>query len=67
LHPRCASAAAAAFDRLDTDKDGTLDIKELKGRLRRSEFKAADLDRDKTLITDEYLAAVERCFKAADP
>ena len=33
--------------RLLADKDGTLDIKELQGRLSRQEFAAADPDKDK--------------------
>jgi hypothetical protein len=49
------------------DKDGTLDVKELKGRLTQQEFTAADPDNDGTLSKDEYLAVVERRFKAADP
>ena len=55
------------FDKLDTDKDGTLDTKELKGRLTQKEFTAADPDNDGTLSKDEYLAVVEKRFKAADP
>ena len=55
------------FDKLDTDKDGTLDFKELKGRLTHKEFTAADPDNDGTLSKDEFLAAVEKRFKAADP
>jgi Ca2+-binding EF-hand superfamily protein len=55
------------FDKLDTDKDGTLDVKELKGRLTQKEFTAADPDNDGTLSKDEYLAVVEKRFKAADP
>ena len=55
------------FDRLDKDKDGTLDIKELQGRLSRKDFAAADPDKDKTLTKDEYLAVVAQRFKAADP
>jgi hypothetical protein len=35
-------AASALFDKLDTDKDGTLTTKELQGRLSRNEFKAAN-------------------------
>ena len=35
-------AASALFDRLDRDKDGTLDRRELRGRLNPTEFKAAD-------------------------
>src|SRR6516225_9953752 len=53
--------------KFDTDKDGTLDIKELQGRLSRKEFATADPDNDKTLTKDEYLAAIEKRFKAADP
>jgi Ca2+-binding EF-hand superfamily protein len=59
-------AAADLFDKLDTDKDGTLNIKELKGHLSRKDFTAADLDKDKTLSKDEYLAIVEQRFKSAD-
>lgn len=55
------------FDKLDTDKHGTLDIKELHGRLSREDFAAADPDHDNTLTKDEYLAVVEQRFKAADP
>ena len=59
-------AASALFDKLDTDKDGTLTTKELQGRLSRNEFKAADPDKDATLSKDEYLALVESRFKVAD-
>ena len=57
-------AASDLFDKLDTDKDGTLDIKELQGRLSRKDFATADPDKDKTLTKDEYLAAVEKRFKS---
>ena len=60
-------AASDLFDKLDRDKDGALDIKELQGRLSRKDLSAADPDNDKTLTKDEYLAAVEKRFKAADP
>jgi len=60
-------AAAALFDQLDRDKDGTLDRRELRGRLTPKEFAAADPDKDGTLTKDEYLAVVEQRFKAADP
>ena len=59
-------AATATFTRLDKDKDGTLSPRELHGRLSRREFKATDKDSDGTLSKDEYLAAVEARFKAAD-
>jgi Ca2+-binding EF-hand superfamily protein len=60
-------AAGALFDKLDTDRDSTLDFKELGGRLTHKEFTAADPDNDGTLSKDEYLAVVEKRFKAADP
>jgi Ca2+-binding EF-hand superfamily protein len=54
------------FDKLDTNKDGTLDRKELRGRISRKEFDAADTDHEGTLSKEEYLNAVEARFKAAD-
>jgi len=60
-------AASALFDRLDRDHDGTLDRRELRGRLSAKELNAADPDHDRTLTKDEYLAIVERRFNAADP
>lgn len=59
-------AALDLFDRLDIDHDGTLSIVELRGRMGRGVFSAADPDRDATLTKDEYLAVVERRFSAAD-
>lgn len=59
-------AAADMFDKLDTNKDGTLDRKELRGRISRKEFDAADTDHEGTLSKEEYLNAVEARFKAAD-
>ena len=60
-------AASDLFDKLDTDKDGTLSIEELQGRLPKKEFTEADPDKDGTLSKDEYLSLVEKRFKAADP
>jgi Ca2+-binding EF-hand superfamily protein len=60
-------AASALFDRLDPDRDGTLDKRELAGRLSARELAAADPDRDGTLTKDEYLAVVEQRFNAANP
>jgi Ca2+-binding EF-hand superfamily protein len=60
-------AASAVFDKLDKDKDGTLDKRELRGRLSAKELAAADPDKDGTLTKDEYLNVVEQRFKAADP
>src|SRR5450759_4949401 len=60
-------AAAAVFARLDRDHDGTLDKRELTGRLSARELAAADPDHDGTLTADEYLAVVEQRFNAANP
>ena len=64
---RFKKAGEAFFDKLDRDHDGTLDRRELRGRLSAKEFAAADPDKDGTLTKDEYLAVVEQRFKAADP
>jgi Ca2+-binding EF-hand superfamily protein len=61
------AAAGKVFDGAETDKDGTVDAKELKGRLSKKDLKAADTDSDGTLDHKEYLALVEQRFKAADP
>src|SRR5450759_2382042 len=60
-------AASALFARLDRDHDGTLDKRELAGRLSAKELAAADPDHDGTLTADEYLAVVEQRFNAANP
>jgi Ca2+-binding EF-hand superfamily protein len=60
-------AASALFARLDRDHDGTLDRRELAGRLSPRELAAADPDHDGTLTADEYLAVVEQRFNAANP
>jgi Ca2+-binding EF-hand superfamily protein len=60
-------AASALFARLDRDHDGTLDKRELAGRLSARELAAADPDHDGTLTVDEYLAVVEQRFNAANP
>lgn len=60
-------AASGLFARLDRDHDGTLDKRELAGRLSPKEFAAADPDHDGTLTLDEYLAVVEQRFNAANP
>ena len=59
-------AAAELFMRLDPDHDGTLDKRELAGRLSARELAAADPDHDGTLTLDEYLAVVEKRFNAAN-
>ena len=60
-------AASALFARLDRDHDGTVDKRELAGRISPKEFAAADPDHDGTLTLDEYLAVVEQRFNAGDP
>ncbi len=60
-------AASALFAKLDRDHEGTVDKRELAGRLSAKELAAADPDHDGTLTLDEYLAVVEQRFKAADP
>jgi Ca2+-binding EF-hand superfamily protein len=61
------AAATKLFDKLEKDKDSTLTVKELQGRLSKKDFAAGDPDNDKTLTKDEYLAIVESRFKAAHP
>ena len=61
------AAASKLFDRLERDKDSTLDKHELARRLSAAELAAADPDHDGTLTKDEYLALVEQRFGAADP
>jgi hypothetical protein len=59
-------AAEATFDKLEKDKDTTLDRKEIGARIGKKEFAAADPDDDKTLTKAEYLAVVASLFKEAD-
>src|SRR5580698_1151135 len=61
------TAANALFDKLEKDNDGTLDHKELHGRISAKDWAVADPDNDKTVSKDEYLAYVEVLFKKADP
>jgi Ca2+-binding EF-hand superfamily protein len=51
----------------EINPDGTLDAKELEGRLTEAELKAADPDNDGTLDEKEYLAVVKQKFEAANP
>ena len=52
---------------LEKDADGTVDIKEMKGRVSKKDFKTADPDNDGTLSKDEFLTMVSTLFKDADP
>jgi Ca2+-binding EF-hand superfamily protein len=61
------TAAGKLFDKLDRDHDGTLDRRELRGRLNTKDLAAADPDNDGTLDKNEFLVLVEKRFKAADP
>lgn len=60
------AAAGSVFDKLDGNHDGTLDFKELRGRIGIKALAAADTDNDKTVSKDEYLAYVASLFKKAD-
>lgn len=60
-------AAGALFDKLETDKDGTITAKELQGRLSKADLAAADTGKHGALTKDEYLSLVATRFKAADP
>lgn len=59
-------AATALFNTLDTNHRGTLSRRELRGRMNAFEFWAADLDNDRRLTKDGYLALVEQRFMVAD-
>ena len=59
-------AATKLFQRLDHDRDGTLEYKEVVQRISRPDFARADPDHDGTLSLAEYLALVEKLFKASD-
>src|SRR6478609_7277123 len=61
-----ASAAAKAKMKYDTDNDGTLDKKELGGRIGKDMMADADPDKDGTISKDEYLGLAEKLFKEAD-
>jgi Ca2+-binding EF-hand superfamily protein len=60
------AAAGALFDKLEKDKDSTLDRKELGDRISEPDWAAANPDHDKTISKDEYLAYVDALFKKAD-
>jgi hypothetical protein len=55
------------FSRIQLSRNGTLDRRELRGRVDAKEFAAADPDKDGTLTKDEYFTIVEKRSKAVDP
>jgi Ca2+-binding EF-hand superfamily protein len=59
--------AAALFDRLDRNRNGALNKRELGGRVTPQEFAATDADKNGMLSKAEYLGIVEKRFKAANP
>jgi Ca2+-binding EF-hand superfamily protein len=60
------AAAAAAFDRLDKDKNGTIGRKETGLHMSGRELKEADTNNDGKLSKDEYVAWAEKLFNDAD-
>jgi hypothetical protein len=62
-----AASRGDPVGKFDTDGDGTVDVRELRGRLSAKEIAAADPDHDGTLSVNEYLAVVSRRFDPADP
>ena len=57
---------APLFDKLEADQDGTLDNKELKGRIVRREWPAADPDNDGPSARTNIWRCLEAMFKVAD-
>ena len=51
---------------MDVDKDGTLDEKELQGRVSKTQFREADPDNDNTLTKNEYMVFVAKAFRTAN-
>jgi hypothetical protein len=56
--------AGHAFDALNADQDGSLDARELEGRMTPAEIANEDPDKDGTLDKGEFLAAVDARFAA---
>ena len=61
------AGGAKVFAKINPDKDGTVDAKELGDRVDAAGIKAADPDSDGTLDEVEYGALIEEKFKAANP
>ena len=60
------AAAAARFEALDTDQEGTLDAGELTGILSKRGLAKADSDKDGTLDKAEFTALAVQYFQKAD-
>jgi len=60
-------AGGALFDRMDRNRNGMLNRRELGGRVTPQEFAAADVNRRGSLSKAEYLSVVEKRFRAANP
>lgn len=58
--------ARKRFAALETDKDKTLDQKELKGRLSEAGMTAADPDKDKTVDEAEFVGYADTLFAEAN-
>lgn len=60
------ASADGLFSTLEKDADGTLDTKELRGKVSKKDFKTADPDSDGTISKDELMSYVESLFKDVD-
>lgn len=60
-------AGAALFDRIDRNRNGVLNKRELGGRVTPQEFAVADANKDGALSKAEYLSVVDNRFRAANP
>ena len=58
--------AKKRFAEFETDKDKTLDRKELKGRLSEAGMAMADTDKDKTVDEAEFVGYADKLFDEAD-
>jgi hypothetical protein len=64
--PEVITAATATFNKINPDRDMTLEAAETKHILRAEEWKQFNVDGDSTLELDEWLAIARARFKAAD-
>lgn len=59
-------AASDAFDNIDSDGDGKIDLRASGKRLLKKEFKKADADKDEQLDKNEYFATADSLLRTAD-